>query len=418
MLWSRLVTVALIGAGLVACSGSDGVVVPLPLEECPDEDYSTCDTRDAACQQQLLELAACIYGVSAPENVPVRVLTEQETLEELEAEVSDTSDTDAEALPHLERALVALRLLNEGALTKNGGATADRVKRVSGLYLDAQRGVVLIDRGDALDNTEADAALVHELVHALQDAEFGLDDWHRQYPSDPDTELALGSVTEGQATLAQYRAWAAMSGDDAKAVDWESVFLRLRNELFASARADESPYLASRETFPSGFGATLANLAWSTDGAKYITAQLASPPLTTLEILAQNAQQDLPRFDAPPFQTPDVSDDYRALQDMALGAFLLGLSAHRLGDDSADPVPLLLAWRGDRLSTYAGPNDETGWLWQVEVADAATAQALQALADASGISGEAKQNRLFLLGGDDPPAFVRDAGQAFLDADH
>lgn len=417
MLWSRLATVALIGAGLVACSGSAGVLLPIPLDECPDQDYSRCDTRDAACQQRLLELTACIYGVTPPDDVPVRVLTEQETLEELEADASDTSDADAEALPHLEQALVALRLLSEGSLTKNGGATSDRAKRVSGLYLDAERGVVLVDRGDALDSTEADASLIHELVHALQDAEFGLDDWRRQYPSDPDTELALGSVTEGQATLVQYRAWAAMSGDDAKSIDWESTFLRLRNQLFASARADESPYLASRETFPSGFGATLANLAWATDGAKYVTAQVASPPLTTLEILAQNVQQDLPRFDAPPFQEPAVSDDYRALQDMTLGAFLLALSAHQLGDDSADPVPLLLAWRGDRLSTYAGPNDETGWLWQVEVADAATAQALQALADASGITAEAKQNRLFLLGGDDPPAFVRDAGQAFLDAD-
>jgi len=417
MFWSRFGAVALVGSGLVACSGSDGIVVPLPLDECPDGDYSTCDTRDSDCQQRLLELTACVYGVDAPTELPVRVLTEQELLDDLEGDPSaPPSDTDAEALPYLERALVDLQLLKAGALTTNGGANADLVTRVSGLYRDAERGVVLVDRGEATDSAEADAALVHELVHALQDANFGLDDWRRQQPDNPDTELALGSVTEGQATLVQYRVWAAMTGEDANSVDWESTFLRLRNRLFASARADESPYFAARETFPSGFGVTLANLAWTTDGAAYRDAQFASPPLTTLEILAQNAQQDPPTFAAPPFQTPTVSDDYSAKQDLVLGAFLLGLSAHRLGDDSADPLPLLLAWRGDELLTYAGPNDETAWLWQVQVADAATAQALQSLADAGGMTAEAKRTRLFLLGGDEPPAFLLDAGRAFLDA--
>lgn len=413
MLWSRLGAFALIGAGLVACSGSSGVVVPNALDECPDGDYSTCDVREAACQQQLLELTACVYGVSPPADVPVRVLTEQELLDELEG---DTNDGDAAGLPQLERALVELQLLKEGALT-DGGVNADRVTRISGLYRDAERGVVLVDRGDALDTATANASLVHELVHVLQDAKFGLADWRAQYPQNPDIELALRSVTEGQATLVQHRVWAAMTGDDANSIDWESTFLRLRNRLFARARADESPYFAAAETFPSGFGSPLANLAWATDGAPYRAAQFDRPPLTTLEILAQNAQQDPPRFDPPPFQTPEVSDDYSATQDVVLGAFLLSLSAHRLGDDSPDPLPLLLAWRGDQLSTYAGPNDESSWLWQVQVADAATAETLQRLADAGGLRAEAEQDRLFVVGGDEPPAFLLDAGRAFLDAD-
>jgi hypothetical protein len=419
MFWSRLGALALIGSGLVACSNGDGVLVPLPLDECPDGDYSTCDTRDADCQQRLLELTACVYGVDAPADVPVRVLTEQELFDDLESDPSaPPSDADAEALPHLERALVDLHLLTEGALTKDGGANADLVTRVSGLYRDAERGVVLVDRGEAPDSVETDVALVHELVHALQDATFGLDDWRGQHPDNPDTELALRSVTEGQATLVQYRVWAAMAGQDANSIDWESTFLRLRNGLFARARADELPYFAAGETFPSGFGSTLANLAWTTDGATYRAAQFASPPLTTLEILAQNAQQDPPLFGAPPFQTPTVSDDYSTKQDLVLGAFLLALSAHRLGDDSTDPLPLQLAWRGDELLIYAGPNDETAWLWQVQVADADTANALQGLADTGGgLTGEAKRNRLFLLGGDEPPAFLLDAGRAFLDAD-
>jgi hypothetical protein len=414
MLCFRVGAAALIGSALVACSSQEGVLFPVPLDECPDADYSTCDTRDAACQKRLVELAACIYGVNTPVHVPVRVLTEQELLDDLG---SEPSDTDAAALPHLERALVDLKLLKPGALTESGGKAADLVTRVSGVYQGVDRGIVLVDRGDALDDAQADALLVRELVHVMQDSKYDLTAWREQYPSNPDTELALRSVTEGQATLVQYRAWAAMSGQDANGIDWTSTFLSLRNELFASARADELPYFASGETFPYGFGSTLANLAWGTDGAAYRDAQFTTPPQTTLEVLAPNAQQDPPRFDEPPFQTPVTSDDYSAVEDTVLGAFLLELSAHRLGDDSADPLPLLLAWRGDRLWTYAGPDDETGWIWQLQVADEATAQALQNLADAGGLTGESKQDRLFLLGGDDPPAFLLDAGRAFLDAE-
>jgi len=413
MLWSRFGAAALVGSALVACSNPEGVVVPLPLDECPDADYSTCDTRDAACQTRLAELTACIYGVSAPAQIPVRVLTEQELLDDLG---SEPSDEDATAGPR-ERALVDLKLLQSGALTDDGAKVADRVKRVDGLYQGAERGIVLLDRGQALDGAKTDALLVRELVHALQDAKYDVAAWREQYPSTPDTELALRSVTDGQATLAQYRAWAAMSGEDANTIDWTSTFLTLRNQLFASARADELPYFASGETFPYGFGVTLANLAWEAEGPTYRDAQFTTPPQTTLEILAQNAQRDIPTFDAPPFQTPVTSDDYSAVEQTVLGAFLLELMAHRLGDDSSDPLPLLLAWRGDTLWTYAGPDGKTGWIWQLQVADQTTAQALQRLADTAGLTGESKESRLFLLGGDEPPAFLLDAGRAFLDAE-
>lgn len=413
MLGSRFGATLLMTGALYACSNQDAVGVPVPLAECPDADYTTCDTQDEACQARLLELAACIYGVPAPAPVPVRVLTEEQLLDELAGE---PDDAETQALQQRERALVDLRLLKSGALSATGGATADLVTRISGVYQDAERGVVLVDRGDASDSAEADALLVHELVHALQDDQYGLATWRQQYPAAPDTELALRSITEGQATLVQYRAWAAMSGHDAKYVDWESTFLKLRNQLFASARADDSPYFASSATFPYGFGVTLANVAWAADGQTYHVGQFANPPQSTLEVLAPNAQQPIPQFSAAPFQEPEASDGYQVVDDTVLGAFLLALSAHRLGDDSADPLPLLLAWRGDRLWSCAGPDEQASWLWQIQVDDAATAQALQGLADDNGLTSQAKQGRVFVLGGDEPPAFLLDAGRAFLDA--
>jgi hypothetical protein len=420
VIWSNFSAI-LTAAALVACSNGGSAGAAAPLDECPDLDYSTCDTLKAACQTELLKLAACIYGITPPARVPVRLLTEEQFLDELESERDADEALDpaeAAALPHVERALVDLKLLQAGELSKTADLLAGTVEYLSSVYRGPERGIVLIDRGEPQDSVETDAQLVHELVHVLQDAEYDLDTWRAQYPTNPDTALALDSITEGQATFVQYRAWAAMSGTDANSIDWRSTFIKRRQELLDTALADGSPFFVSKATFPDGFGATLAAAAWQATGPAYHADQFATPSLTTLEVVAQNLHRNLPSFDAAPFQTPLVTDDYIAVEETVLGAFLLELAAHQLGDGNGDPLALPLAWRGDDLSVYAGPNDESAWLWQIQVDDDTTAQALQELAEnGGGLTAEAQGDRVFLLGGDDPPPFLLDAGRAFLEAE-
>jgi hypothetical protein len=419
VLWSKLGAAALLGISLVACSGSNAVSETAPLDECPNLVYSPCDVRRAACQVQLQELAACIYGVFAMPRVPVRVMNEQQLIDELGSEPSDPIETPERVVhPQLERALVDLGLLQAGGLSADGAWVADSVQRMHSVYRDERRGIVLIDRGLPLDGVEEDGWLVHELVHALQDQQYGLESWRQQYASDVDTELALRAVTEGQATFVQYRAWAAMAGKDANYVDWVSTFINLRQGLLASALADASPYLASDPSFPFGFGAVLAHARWQTEGPVYHATQFADPPQTSLGVIAQGLNGTMPSFAAAPFQAPMPSDEFSVVEETVLGAFLLHVSAHQLGDEGTNPFTLSLAWRGDRLWVYSGPNDQTAWLWQLQVADDTTAQKLHALANTAGgpITAEAQGSRLFLLGAG-APQFLFDAGRAFLGAD-
>lgn len=418
VLWSRFGAATIVGASLVACSGSDAFSETVPLDECPNLAYSPCDVGRVACQTQLLELAACIYGVFAAPKVPVRVLGEQELVDELAGEPSDTLETAGRvARPQIERALVDLGLLQTGELTPDGAWVANTVQRLDSVYRDAERGIVLIDRGLPLDSAEEDARLVHEFVHALQDQQYGLESWRQKYDGQVDTELALRSVTEGQATLVQYRAWAAMAGNDAKYVDWLTTFVNLRQKQLASALADASPYLGSDASFPIGFGAVPAYALRQTEGPTYHATQFADPPQTSLAVIARNLNRDMPSFDAAPFSTPAPSDSYSAAGETALGAFLLQVFSHQLGDDGTNSFALSLAWRGDRLSVYSGPNDQAAWLWQVQLADDTTAEELQADAAGGHMTVEADRSRLFLLGGDSPPQFLFDAGRAFLEAD-
>jgi hypothetical protein len=351
-----------------------------------------------------------VYGVTTAPEVPVRVVSEQQLVDELNASVEPPSADDIADLGHIQRTLVDLRLVQAGELTEGGGSAAQIVANIDGVYQDAERGIALVDRGRARDDAEADALLLHEFVHAVQDAEHGLDAWHERYPTSTDSTLALRSVIEGQATYAQFRAVFAMSGFDIRDTDWDRVLSRFRDQLVSDAFNSPSPYLASVTTFPYGYGVRSAYEAWSDHAA-----QFAAPPLTTLEVLSRDAGV---AFDPPvplDLEAPTAGDDFRFVDGDTLGAFQLALSAHRLGVDIDSALDLALTWRGDALWVYAGPDAQTAWMWMLELGDGAHARALAAVAKASnGLEATAVGTRVVLLGGDDQPEFVSAAAAAFL----
>jgi hypothetical protein len=402
-----------LGLLLVACSADDhpgplGVERALP--ECPGLDHAPCDTREATCQKRLLALAGCVYGVATTPRVPVRVVSEQQLIDDLNASKEEPNADETAELTHIERTFVDLRLLQAGELTQGGGSAAQIVANIDGVYQDAERGIALVDRGSARDDAEANALLLHEFVHAIQDAEHGLNAWSGRYSPSVDSSLALRSVPEGQATYAQFRVLLAMSGRDVARIDWDRTLGSFRDQLVSDAFADSSPYFASISTFPYAYGAASAYEAWSDH-----SAQFAAPPLTTFEVLSHDAGVAFAAPAALDVEAPAPDSDFRFVVGDSLGAFQLALSAHQLGAGVDDALDLALAWRGDALWIYAGPSEQSVWMWMLELGDAQHARALAELAEASDeIEATASGTRVLLLGGDERPPFVTDAGAAFL----
>jgi hypothetical protein len=397
----------------VACSSDDHpgpAAVERALPECPQLDHTTCDTRDATCQKRLLALAGCVYGVTTTPKVPVRVVSEQQLIDELNTASKEEPSADETAdLRHIESTFVDLRLMQTGDLTEGGGSFAQIVVNIDGVYQDAQRGIALVDRDAARNDAEADALLLHEFVHAIQDAEQGLAAWRERYPSSSDSTLSLRSVTEGQATYAQFRVLLAMTGRDVSRIDWDRTLTSFRDQLIADAFDAPSPYFASVTTFPYAYGAASAYQSWSDH-----PAQFAAPPLTTLEVLSHDAGV---AFDPPAaldLEAPTPDGDYRFVDADTLGAFQLALSAHQLGFDPDTALDLALAWRGDALWIYAGPDEQTVWMWMLQLDDAQHARALAELPWSSKIEATAFDTRVVLRGGNDRPGFAADAGTAFL----
>jgi hypothetical protein len=416
----RFCTILAVGLAVAGCSEADPRPGALgyPLPECPELDVDPCDTRAPECRQRLLELAACVYGVDSAPDVPIRVVTEAQLIDELEAADGEQDDADdAAELEHLERALVDLQLLVPGALTEGHGRIEDLVDRVDGVYRDAEHGIALVDRGMPKNDAESNAVLVHELVHAIQDALYDLKAWQARYDDEPDTLLALRSVSEGQATYAQFRVVFAMLGYDLSRFDLAGPIDDFRSRLMRSAHADPSPYTASVTTFPYAAGVSPAARGWRASGPHFSAARFEAPPLTTWRALSDSYALALPEPEPIQLTAPGPDPDFVAVGSSALGAFMLELFLGSHGFDAETARSLALDWRADRLWVYAGPEQRTGFLWQVELQ---TTDWGRSLDDArplpAGVVREHRGRRLFVAGSATPPEFLLTAGRRFVDA--
>jgi hypothetical protein len=415
----KLVLVLATSTLLAACSSDDRPAASddwHPLPECPGRDLSACDTRTAACQQKLLSLAGCMYGVSEAPAVPIVVVTEEELLAQLEE--ADVEGDDASAsLPFAEQALVQLGLAQAGDFTD--GAAASLVERVDGVYRDAEQGIAIVDRGEPKDNAEANALLLHEMVHAIQDHEYGLDAWREQHSTSDDAELALRSVTEGQATFYQFRALLAFNGRDVQRIDWETSLDRFASDVLSAAYADPSPFLASIVTFPYAYGAQQAYRDWLADGPSFHSGQFAEPPSSTYQVVS-TLEGTRVNFGELTFNEPSAVDsaEHELVQATTLGAFLSELHLRRSGVAAATAHELAGEWRGDRLFVYAKPDGNAAWLWQVALASAAAGEAFVAHDLHPEVEAEARDGRAFLAGGSEgAPEVLLEAGRAFLNGE-
>jgi hypothetical protein len=395
---------------LTACSDDDpaGNGEPVPLRECPEHDYSRCDTREPACQERLLSLAACVFGSTDMPDIPIRVLSEDELREELAAQAEETPPEEAAQDAVIEGVLHDLGLVQEGALSSE--ATIDNlVTRFDGLYRDAEHGIILVDRGTAKSSIGADVLLLHELIHALQDAKYDLASLSEQHATTTDSALSLRALVEGEATWYQYRVTAAMLGYDTADFDFSNEFRALREDLVASARQDPSPYIASFGTFPYAYGTTLAYDAWRLNRAGFEAELFASPPLTSVEIMNLGLGIDEPARTLHEFTDPTATDGFSLLERDALGQWMLNLCLDGKGLSS-------VRWLGDQLWIYTNAEGDVAWLWEIQLEHAPST-----LADAfqitlpDHVSVEGRGQRLFVSSGAGSAPFLLEAGRSFLD---
>jgi hypothetical protein len=351
----------------------------VPLPGCAAFDYTSCDVRSAACVDHLAQIAACMRGEDAAGQGP---------------HVSFASEADARELllGSLTRAPAALPDYFEIVLTELGlsephalepAVSATRLsQRWAAFYRRDVGDVVVIDHGasaQGLDPLASEALVLHELIHALQDQQRGLDDFARSYQTDSDGSLRGSSVIEGEAQLYEQRFYAALSGVDVTAVDWQRQLASQREAAEQGLFAEQDLYSASLLRVPYAHGSEYVERLWAEGGPAPVRELLAAPPRDMRQILAElwGDPSSTPLLRS--IEPPPVSPSDATLETWStLGAWGVYLFFRPKLESAEVARQLALAWRGDRLEAFSFGDGQTAGRWSIELADADAATRLLA----------------------------------------
>lgn len=408
---------------LAACGDGDDparleLPATVPLPECPDADYARCDIRDAACQAGLAKLAACVRGNSTPPDVPIEVMTEAQYAEVVR---QDYADVPEPTVKHFDDAISRFGLAPATGVPREEGILA-LVADLGGVYRGLEKRIVIVDHGKPADSERADLTLVHELVHALQDADHDLVHWPDDEPRSFDRALARTTLVEGEASFYQYRAAVPFLGLDIAQVDFEMAMQEHLDFTLSSALDADLLLSSSFTTVPYGMGSLLAFHAWQKGGPHGLDPLWAAPPRTMQPIMAQLFGQNTPVDDGIDIPQPAI-DDLELYDDEVLGAWGLNLVLAR-ELKTQDTVAQALTWRGDHLWVYTDASDTTIALWQLELETPEAAQALDEFFQRiPGMTHESAGSRVFVSYLTDPDiskanlagwASLTDWGRAWL----
>ena len=247
-------------------------------------------------------------------------------------------------------------------------------EQLAGLY-DPRLNAMFVR--DHLEGAELEATLYHELVHALQDQAYHLDDFSQWKEDGTDRASALSALAEGDATSAMYDGLFAIvaqrSGTPRKtALDISNAEMLMGLDAAADVQGDDGvPPIVRRSLIaPYRDGLLFVQTLRRRGGWKLVNEAFESPPASTEQILhteryfAHEAPVTLPVL-APPGQGFEkVLSDVWGEQSVRL---LFEESSNR--EQAAKDAT---GWGGDRIAVFAR-GDERILTWNLVTDDEAAA---------------------------------------------
>ncbi len=346
MILSRTKSVALAGLLVAACGGGGD-------EEEVACDYVPCDIAEEACVRQVAEAVGCHLGrdILYPE---VRRITAEQWIAEIEAATDTPSAEQARAEADYLRmqGLVGLMPVDYAPEDMN----EDYVRNFAAYYSPEDGEITMITDSQSVGLVGDYVTLVHEMVHAYQDAAWDLRGLDETYSTTYDRFLGLRAFVEGYAVLFQNFAYLEIDGVDPEDIDWDAYFGDWQDESLERAFASETPALETTALFPYAFGGEFALAGWQQDGVSGLDDVSENPPDSVRQVMGGYAAWPEQRSNADAAFDPQavavLPDNYVLLGGGHEGVWSLnatlqrtaggGLWAPTLDDVSAD---YLAAWR-------------------------------------------------------------------------
>jgi hypothetical protein len=237
-------------------------------------------------------------------------------------------------------------------------------EQIGGFYDPEDQQLVLVQREGGDPNVEY-IVVEHELVHALQDQNFGLAALDEFAFEDADIETALRSLVEGDASFFNVL---TMAGDFVGNISGFPLGNggALSPAQPGSAMASAPDLLARSLIFPYIQGAAFVQAVHANDGYRAVnTAYRSRPPLSTEQILHPerylSVAPDWPIAIKLPAVDGLLPDGTELVDQDTMGE--LGVLSWLEGVGGQDVVGTPLGWGGDRYATYIQPDGSVLFTW-------------------------------------------------------
>jgi hypothetical protein len=339
--------------GLIAC-GSDAPPPP-PRTDLPYELY--CDIGNSDCQRRIYDSLAAMLGAEGLERPAIRTISVEQHAEEVRNGLSLDELTGEDATT---RGLRLLGFIPETSESLAATRAEYFINQIAAYYSRGSRRITVIDRD--YEEVSAQTLLAHEFTHAIQDIQFSLN----QVSSGADTEdavMGVRSVIEGDAMHSSF-AWAYdRLGYLPEEIDWDAIHEEREASSKEEASDLEIALIDSASGFPYSYGfdfMTAATLAGGLDGR---AAAFASPPSTSLEVMAGYGTE-LAAFDFPAIAHPSPLEGHVVEVENRFGAWYVYGLLRRLSMSDHAAWITALGWLGDELAIYQSDSEVVA-VWRV-----------------------------------------------------
>ena len=345
-----------------------------PIPGCELQDIAPCDAKTRDCQQSRFDLAACLRGAVGGEPPPLTLMTEEDYV----AYANGLNEAPDLPTNHYEIAMTWLGLAQPGSFDYVP-ITKESIADWLGTYRWRNRDLLIIDHGKPADDVASNVALVAALIRALRDRDIQIGTWASVVSvDDVDSNWGADAMWFGEARFFSNRYQAALDGrNPASFEEFAQIKAGVREDI-AWIRAQSSTYVATNARFAQNFGARAMYLTWQRGGVDAVNVLYAGKLITQQLMASETEESPAPtvKYHGRP-RAPDEWDQNPTVT--ALGAWGLYLSlARNMESDAA--WSLALNWSGERLFVYQGvepSEDQTVLVWQLEMADDASASSLE-----------------------------------------
>lgn len=261
------------------------LLVATTLVGCAEDDpvnchHRVCDIREASCIEFVAEVVACQREVPVVQPT-VHFSTTAEVLASLEQPTPEQLELERDYWAG--EALVGL--MPEGY--DPASSASDGLSGVLAFYSWDTEEIVVISDANIDDEEQAYRVLVHEMIHAQQDAEYDLEQLWSEFATTFPRSLGVRAAVEGEAVLFTDLADLERLNLSPDEVDWDGYFENWQNEMLLRARNSDTPSLSVLGLFPYAFGGELAYRAWVTGGIDAVRSFVLEPPDSARDVLGR-----------------------------------------------------------------------------------------------------------------------------------